>query len=244
MMQTMKFNFRPSIFITLITLVVLTVLISLGLWQLDRAKLKQQTQRALEENLAQMTLDIEVPLSNDSQYRFRHVRLAGHFDNQHQYLLDNRIEKGRPGFLVITPFVYAGDKAVILVNRGWVPLGATRDDIPDIRVSEEAQHISGVLADLPGKLPDFGMSKPGAVAGWPKVIRDIELAEINRDLGYTIPPFLLQLAQSSEAAYMQNWQPVASGPEKNQSYAIQWFGMALVVLILYIGLNSRRREEK
>ncbi|MCK4743441.1 MAG: SURF1 family protein [Sulfuriflexus sp.] len=242
-MQIGRFQFKPSILVTLISLVVFLVLMSLGLWQLNRAELKIETQQALISNLKQLELDLLTPLDENGKYRFRHARLQGHFDVEHQYLLDNRVEKGRPGFLVITPFVYAVDEAVILVNRGWLPLGKTREDLPSIEVVNTPRIIRGILADLPGKLPSFGINTAVLGGSWPRVIRDVEIEQISLDLGYNVPPYLLHLAQENSAAYTQNWQPVASGPEKNQSYAIQWFSMALVILILFIGLNSRRSEE-
>lgn len=243
-MQIGVFQFKPTLVVSVITLVVFSILVSLGLWQISRAEEKAQTQQALSSSLEKLEIEVLSPLEENTEYRFRHARIKGYFDAQHQYLLDNRIEKGRPGFLVITPFVYASGKAKILVNRGWLPLGKSRQDLPDISVTDTPQLIRGVLADLPGKLPDFGISKNVSDERWPKVIRDIETDQISAELGYTMPPYLLQLVQESASAYTQNWQPVASGPEKNQGYAVQWFGMALVIVILYIGLNSRRLEEE
>jgi len=242
-MQIGQYQFKPTPIVSLISLVVFAILVSLGIWQLNRAEQKLQTQKALTSSLVQHELDVVQPLENQSKYRFRHARFNGYFDSKHQYLLDNRIEKGRPGFLVITPFFYAANKAVILVNRGWLPLGQNRQDLPNISVTDRPQIIRGILSDIPGKLPSFGIGATVSDGSWPKIIRDVEIDQIGHELGYTMPPYLLQLAQENSAAYAQNWQPVASGLEKNESYAIQWFGMALVIFILYIGLNSRRLEE-
>jgi len=242
-MQIGPVQFKPTLITSLIAGMVFMVLISLGYWQLSRAEQKSNTQQALNESLALPELEIHTPLKVSAGNRFRHVRLEGRFDKKHQYLLDNRIHKGRPGFLVISPFHYANGEATVLVNRGWLPLGKTREDLPDIEIPTGKRVIRGILADLPGKLPSFGISATVNDGRWPRVIRDVEITQMSTDLGYTMPPYLLQLEQADSAAYTQNWQAVASGPEKNQSYAIQWFSMALVILILYIGLNSRRSEE-
>jgi surfeit locus 1 family protein len=242
-MQVGKYQFKPSVAVTLISLLVFIVLLSLGIWQLNRAEYKADTQQALQSSLELVEIEIATPLGKDTNYRFRHARLKGYFDGKHQYLLDNRVEKGRPGFLIITPFVYASGKAVILVNRGWLPLGETRQALPDISVAKKPLVIRGILADIPGKLPNFGIADIVSDGQWPRVIRDVEIEQISSELGYTMPPYLLQLSGENGSAYAQNWQPVASGPEKSKSYAIQWFGMALVILILFIGLNSRRLEE-
>jgi len=242
-MQIGAYQFKPSGATSLIAAVVFLILMSLGLWQLSRAEQKASTQQALNASLSLSELEIVSPLNVDEVNRFRHVRLEGRFDTQHQYLLDNRIHKGRPGFLVITPFWYANENSVLLVNRGWLPLGQTRQDLPNITVADAPRVIRGILADLPGKLPSFGIGPSTSGGGWPRIIRDVEIEQIGLDLGYTMSPYLLQLEQADSAAYTQNWQAIASGPEKNQSYAIQWFSMALVIVILFIGLNSRRLEE-
>lgn len=245
-MQIGPYQFKPKLITSLIAVVVFSILLSLGLWQLDRAEQKTKTQQALNERLAQPELEVLVPLALgevDLSYRFRYARLEGQFDNEHQYLLDNRIHKGRPGFLIITPFRYANDKGIVLVNRGWLPIGDTRQDLPVIDVVNTRRVIRGILANLPGKLPSFGISATIDDGRWPKLIRDVEIEQISIDLGYTMPLYLLHLDQNDSAAYTQNWQAVVSGPDKNYSYAVQWFSMALVIFILYIGLNSRRAEE-
>lgn len=242
-MQLGHYQFEPTLRISLIALTVFLILIALGLWQLDRAGQKIEIQQALDESLALPELDILNPSMIGEASHFRYIRLEGQFDTQHQYLLDNRIHKGRPGFLIITPFRYSNGEGLLLVNRGWLALGQTRQDLPNVDVSTQNQVIRGILADLPGKLPSFGVNATVKDGRWPQVVRDVEIEQISIELGYTMPPYLLQLEHGEPAAYMQNWQPIASGPEKNHSYAIQWFSMALVVFILFIGLNSRRSEE-
>ena len=39
-----------------------------------------------------------------------------------KFLLDNRVHQERAGYHVLTPFRADGAEAVVLVNRGWVPL--------------------------------------------------------------------------------------------------------------------------
>ena len=174
-MQIGQFQFKPPLITTLIACVVFSILVSLGLWQLERAEYKALTQQILEENRTLPELEILAPLKSDGKYRYRSVRIEGQFDVDHQYLLDNRIYKGRPGFLVITPFLYANKKAAVLVNRGWLPLGKTRQELPEITVAENQQVIKGILASLPGKLPSFGIGPPTSGGSWPRIIRDVEI---------------------------------------------------------------------
>ena len=234
------YEFRPSPWLTLVMLVVLGILVSLGMWQLDRAGQKQRTTDEMEKKLKKPEVNVTSASFFNENRRFQHVEITGSFEPGQQYLLDNRIHKGQPGYLVITPLRFDGGAGHILVNRGWVPLGQDRNILPAIDIETGPVTVQGLISDLPGKLPSFGIAATQETSTWPKVVRDLEIDQISRQLGYTMPPNLLQLQQSHEAAYVQNWQPLASGPDKNRSYAIQWFAMALVLIIIYIGLNCRR----
>ena len=61
----------------------------------------------------------------------RAIELSGTFEPWHQFLLDNRSHAGQPGYEVLTPFLTA-DGRRMLVNRGWVPFGGYRDRLPDV----------------------------------------------------------------------------------------------------------------
>jgi len=241
-MQIGNIEFRPTLFTTVIAIVVLCILLSLGFWQLNRADQKSRTLEAMEATLGVPEVFVDSIEFFSENKRFRHVSIKGEFQAEQQYLLDNRIYKGQPGYLVVTPFKFGSGNGWLLVNRGWVPLGLDRNILPAITVKTNQTTIAGVISDLPGKLPSFGIAATPETSRWPKVVRDIEIDQISQQLGYTMPPIMLQLEQSHEAAYIQNWQPLASGPDKNRSYAIQWFAMALVLGIIYIGLNCRRHK--
>jgi len=234
--------FRPSLFTSVVAVIVLAILLSLGFWQLDRAEQKAETLAAMNVSLKRPEIHVKSAEFFNENRLFQHVSITGTFDTARQYLLDNRIHKGQPGYLVITPLSFAGGTGAILVNRGWVPLGQDRNILPDIVVDDGSTTVKGIISNLPGKLPSFGIGKTPDTGHWPKVVRDIEIDQIGQQLGYTMPPSMLQLQQSHPAAYIQNWQPLASGPDKNRSYAIQWFTMALVLIIIYIGLNCRRHN--
>jgi surfeit locus 1 family protein len=39
---------------------------------------------------------------------------------------------------------------------------------------------------------------------------------------------------------VREWQPPGLDPSRHFSYAIQWWGFAVVLLVLYFGLNLRK----
>jgi surfeit locus 1 family protein len=56
---------------------------------------------------------------------------------------------------------------------------------------------------------------------------------------------ILLLDESDEHGFLREWQPVYTvSPDKHLAYAMQWFTLALVLLLIYIGVNSKRISDK
>jgi surfeit locus 1 family protein len=51
---------------------------------------------------------------------------------------------------------------------------------------------------------------------------------------------LLLLDPKLPDGYVREWTPPGLPPDRHFSYAIQWWGFALVLLVLYFGLNFRK----
>ena len=114
---------------TVVTLLAVAVFVLAGNWQRGR----MQQKLALGEQLAAATAAPVAPLpAGDvdwSAWRFRVVEARGRYDAGRQILVDNRVHAGRAGYHVVTPLVIEDGRAV-LVNRGFVPAGPTRDVLP------------------------------------------------------------------------------------------------------------------
>ena len=238
-MRIGAFDLRPRLLPSLATLIVLPILISLGVWQMDRAEIKQQLQVLTQERLQAPISDIRNTANLQEDMNFRRARMKGYFDNGHQYLLDNKIYKGKVGYSVYTPFSFDGGDSWIMVNRGWTASGKDRTRFPNIEINRENTEIMGVLSPPPGKLMQLGDSQ-GINKSWPVRVRNIDLVIIEKELAARLQPYVLHLDASSEQSYIQDWKPYVDTPQKNQSYAVQWFSMAVVLLLIYISLNSRR----
>jgi surfeit locus 1 family protein len=229
--------FAPSWPMTLATLVLLAVFISLGRWQWERGEAKQAVWSEFERKPAAKDLGTRDP---DAVERFAHVRLSGRFDGAHQFLLDNRSHAGKPGYEVLTPFVRdAGER--ILVNRGWMPFTGYRERLPDVSLPDSgAMTISGYLDELPASGLASGRAAPDAGNSWPKLTSFPSHAELERALGEKISRRMLLLDAAAPAGYVREWKPPGLAPTRHLSYAIQWWGFAVVLLVIYFGLNFRK----
>jgi hypothetical protein len=100
-----------------------------------------------------------------SDRRYLRVTARGRYDSRHRLLLDNQVRRGRAGYRVLTPLRMEGDPRVLLVDRGWVPLGASRDELPAVAVSTEPRRVRGALAPPPDPVCCRKLRRKGRPAG-------------------------------------------------------------------------------
>jgi surfeit locus 1 family protein len=176
----------------------------------------------------------------DRDSLYRRVIAVGHYDNRRQILLDNQLREGRPGYHVLTPLRLA-DGGAILVNRGWTPLGESRQTLPDIAVTVEAITVNGWLAQPVNPGLRLGEAA-GADQHWPQVMPYIDYAQLAALLGYPLRPALILLEPNQPQGYLRDWRPRFGGfgPERHQGYAVQWFALAATLIILYLVAHVRR----
>jgi surfeit locus 1 family protein len=232
--------FAPSWAMTLATLVLLASFIGLGRWQWHRGEARQQVWADHARALQQPPID--APPRFDAVPRYQAVRMRGRFDGAHQFLLDNRFFQGSPGYEVLTPFVLEDGRRV-LVNRGWIPFHGYRDRLPDVSLSGESLAdgltIVGRMDELPTSGLASGRAPPAADAGWPKLTSFPTHAELESALGEKLEHRVAQMSGGT-GVFSHESTPPGLAPERHFSYAIQWWGFALVLLVLYFGLNFRK----
>ena len=230
--------FAPRAFTTLLALVLIALLVSLGRWQLRRADEK----RVLWDSFAAGT-DVTRMIDGSTRPlpRYQHIEASGHYDQARQVLIDNMVNGERAGYFVITPFALAGGRW-ILVNRGWVPLGASRAERPPTPVAGDTRRIRGRADHMPSPGIQLG-TKATLMPPYPVVAAFPTRAEIARLLGESswAPATDLILLDAGEPdGYVRNWTPPGFPPMRHIGYAVQWFALALTLFIIYIVTNLRR----
>jgi surfeit locus 1 family protein len=170
--------------------------------------------------------------------------VRGQYELEHQLLLDNRTYRGHAGYHVLTPMQLADGGSVVLVNRGWVPTGLDRAVLPEIPGPAGPVTIEAVTSLPPEKLFRLGDAEEHNT-GWPKVVQQPDLARLEQLLDTGLLPVILLLDASDAHGFVREWQPVYGvTPDKHRAYAMQWFTLALVLLLIYIGVNSKRISDK
>jgi surfeit locus 1 family protein len=149
---------------------------------------------------------------------------------------------GRPGYRVLTPLARADGLGWVLVDRGWVPLGATRESLPDVAVPDGERAVSGVLDTLPEPGLRVGPAAAPGAASWPRVLLFPTEPDVEGALGRDVESRIVLLDAGVPDGYERQWRPsLGFGPERHLGYAIQWFAFATVAVVLFIALNLRRR---
>ena len=230
--------FSPSVFTTLLTLVLIAFLISLGRWQLRRADEK----RVLFDSFASGSdATLSVDLATPPLRRYQHLEAGGHYDQSRQILVDNMFDGEHVGYYVITPFALTGG-GWMLVNRGWVPLGASRADRPAIPVAGDERRIHGRADHMPSPGIQMGTKaelKPPypIVAGFPS---RAEIAQVLGESSWTSATDLVLLDPGEPDGYVRHWTAPGFPPMRHIAYAVQWFALALTLAVIYLVTNTRQ----
>lgn len=215
--------------------VFLPLLVSLGVWQLNRAEEKQvllEQWQQEAENLAWQDM-----VSGDLTSG-RPVTLTGMYGSRN-WLLDNRTREGAPGYEVLTEFRPLEGPAVV-INRGWVKAPRTRDELPDIATPEGIFTLEGRISDYP--VPPVLVDQPATGDQWPRRVQSLPKQAARLEIP-ELPDRIVRLSREGQpGAYRADWEPDLMGPQTHYGYATQWFALAVALTILTVVASYRKRE--
>jgi surfeit locus 1 family protein len=212
----------------------------LGSWQLSRA---EQKRALLAQYQAGQRTQITLTSENaDTLARYQRVRITGRYDPEHQILLDNMpSHAGRPGFRVLTPM--QSPAGWLLVDRGWLPLGATRAELPNVSVLPGDRTITGTMDSLPRAGITLESAPVAAETPWPRVLSFPTQADLEQQLGHKLIPGVLLLDPSQPDGYERIWEAhLGFKPERHIGYAVQWFALAAVAVVIFVLMGFRTKK--
>jgi cytochrome oxidase assembly protein ShyY1 len=233
--STQGFHWQPNKKLLAFSFCLFPLLIGLGFWQLDRADEKQRIVEQYRTNQQAAPANAEV-LMTEEQLQYHSARLEGELDAGRRLILDNRVKNGRPGYEILEALTVDGLDQKILVNRGWVPASLDRTQLPLVApVTGKVQLHGSLYQTLGGYRLDDGI---GLVSQWPARVGWVSAARAEALYGEDFFPYQLRLAQDSPGALQTGWATVSVQPAKHTGYAVQWFVMALVLVLMTLVANS------
>lgn len=231
-----RFSFTPNWLISIITFLVVSVFVSLGIWQLHRAEEKKQRLFNAMQFDQQAPRPWHYPQQKPAAYE--KIIVQGRFLS-HLLLLDNQHQDHRLGYHVISPFVLTSG-AIILVDRGWVAAALSRRQLPNIDTPIEPLTLLGHVY-----YPSTNRLLLGTVLEKKKdkiaVVEWLDLKVISQFIHKRLEPFILRLDKKEPFGFVREWPIVSMPPERHYAYAMQWFALAFVTLVLFIALNMKRK---
>ncbi len=227
--------------LTLFALLMTPFLLSLGFWQLQRADEKQQ----IFEKQSQSEIQPAVQLASlagfqwegqaageHERWAYRKISVTGRYDQTAYLLLDNRTRNGNVGYEVISLFK-TDDDSLLLVNRGWVKAPIYRDQWPIIESDIEEVTLTGTLYFPSSKT--FTLTDGVVDEKWPRRVQKLDITVLSQELNADVFPFTLRLSNDEQAgAFQTGWKISQMSPDKHTGYATQWFGLALVLVVMTI----------
>ncbi len=224
----------------LVVLVVAVVFAGLGFWQLDRHE-----QRLVDNAVNQSRFgDDPIPLtellsaagSDFASLRFRRTSVTGVFDTDNEVLIRSQVYLDTAGFHVVTPLVQSSGEAV-LINRGWVPL--VLDTVPVIEAPPPQGEVTveGWIetSKMRGALGPTDPEEGRLIS-----MNRVDIQRIQEQVPYKLQPvYVIALGARNGQIPVAVSPPSFDDEGPHLSYAVQWFGFALVGLVGY-GFLIRR----
>ncbi len=230
-----QFSWRWNWKILLFALLFLPLTLRLGFWQLSRAEEKEALLLAHQQQMSAPPVNFEQLPTNANQ-QYLPVRVSGQYDNRRTLLLDNQVRHGRPGYEVIAIF-NADAGPALLVNRGWVAASLDRAILPEISPIEGRVELSGYLYRSPGQQVMLGEDVWDADKAL-QIVQNAAPERAAEQLQQPFYPYQLRLDENAPGALKTGWPVVNVIPEKHTAYAVQWFCLAALLVVLTLLANS------
>ena len=231
-----KNKFNPGKRITIFFVFFAFLFFSLGLWQIERGKAKTNLLDDFEKKILEKPSYI-----NQKSQKWDRVYVEGKWDSSKQILIDNVIRRGIAGYKVLTPLRMKETDQLILVDRGWIKQNTFRDQLPDIKLIQIDEVVSGIL-----EIPELGLVLSNDLVSkeWPKVSQTKNLGVIKNEYDENIFPMILladpTLKNSLEYIKIT---PTNMTPIKHYGYSAQWFLMFLVLCFMYVWYGYKRNAK-
>ena len=233
---------RHPLLLWAIAVLVMASFAWLGAWQLERAHEKRAMLAASSSALATRTPQpLSVVGDRQRAQRYDWVEVEGRFADAPAVLLDNQQRAGKVGVRAYRRFDVQGGPS-LLVDLGWVALPPDRT-LPPVPRDAGRTSLSGLLLPPPGA--GLGMGAPAVREDGTLLATTIDLQALRAPLqAPTLAPRVLRPAPEAGFGFERDFDilPNTLPPERHLGYAVQWFALALAVLITALLLTWRARR--
>lgn len=227
-------TFRPYAGLSALCALLFALLCWLGAWQLERLSWKLALIAQVNSHMtaAPVTLD-EIQRMSPDQAQYRYVALSGRFDHSKETYVFTTDAEGAPVYHVLTPFK-TDDGRMLMVDRGAVP-EERRDPASRAAGNVEGQtKVTGVwrVPDPPGMF-----TPPANPAKRLWFSRDVRAIAAFDHVALTAPVVIEADGAPNPGGWPKGGQTVVSFRNQHLSYAVTWFGLAVVLLGVWLSYH-------
>lgn len=220
-------KFKPAIGMSVAVVIATIILLALGQWQLQRLHWKNELIEQLQSAKQQSPVDITgIKITPDMAWE--KVSVTGRYRTEYSLSRIYGISGGVPGYRHLNIFETVGGR-ILFVVRGFAP---DRAGIKIAKIPKEQITLTGLLRSVGSE-------------SWITPAADLEKSIwYRRDLPSMAA--IMNLQENYEANFTldltiadtdKRWpKPVGAPPKpvnNHLDYALTWFGMALVLLVIY-----------
>ena len=230
-------SLRPALWPTLISLPILVLSLTLGVWQMERREWKRDILDRMAANQAATPLSLDELLKGDPlRHEYGRVKVAGSFLHDKEFHLAARSLKNKVGLQLVTAFK-TDDGKIVLFDRGWIP-------------SEKKEPAKRAEGQVPGRVELTGIVRRNqerrqfAPENAPdkNVWFHVDVPLMRRMAGAPSDPKLDAFFLDADAAPNPGGVPIGGQtrldiPNDHLQYAITWFLIALAMAGVYLAYH-------
>ena len=248
----MKFTAR-AVLLGMLVVAASATCVRLGFWQLARMRQKHAIHSVQRALLERDPIDVASALPHTAPEMGARARVRGRWDHSAIILLSGRTHLGAAGVSLVSG-VRLDSGELVIVERGWIEAADARTAHPEsIAASDSVADVTGVVLPLEHAL-DPVTKRPGAPTPWAELssehagtrlwsARALEADSTAARFAGTVATWMVRELPGSERA---PGAPIAEPyvvPDESMhlSYAIQWFGFALIISGGSLALALKKR---
>jgi surfeit locus 1 family protein len=229
-----RWRFRPALRPGVFAAAVVVLTVALGNWQTRRADEKLELSRRLDEAARGAVLTVPAAPASADAFEHRRVVARGTWVRSATLFLDNKVHAGAAGYEVLTPLKLEGAGLHVLVDRGWIAAGDRRR-LPDVPTPTGAQVVEGVAAVPPKRFFELA---PENESG--PLRQNLVLERERGRLGLELQPFVILQTGGADDGLVREWSRPDTEVARHRGYALQWYSFAVLAVIFYVLVCTRR----
>jgi surfeit locus 1 family protein len=233
-------RFRPAFWPTVISVPALIVLLALGTWQMNRLAWKEGLIRAFAERVNAEALTTAPPVGALDDLEYRRVRLSGRYLNDQEMFLAGRTFNGRGGWAILTPF-RSDEGALVIVDRGWVPLDRKDPRTRQQSLIEGPTTVEGLIRRPNLRTYFTPENEPGKNLWFSA---DVQAMAKKAGLPEVRPYLIEGLRQVIPGGFPVGGEIQVALRNDHLQYAITWYSLAIALVVIYVLFHLKLERER